>query len=74
MATVNFRLHKNTSIKVRITLQTIADLELNTGFNQSKWLERQRPILSSTKTQTGTKELGKEFDEHQKFKQDLFEI
>ena len=82
MATVNFRLrsnaNKHVSIKVRITLgRDKADLELNTGFsiNPNDWNDnKQRPILSSTKNRpTETKELGEKFDEHQKFKQNLFE-
>jgi integrase len=82
MATVNFRLrsdaNKHVSIKVRITLgRDKADLELNTGFsiNPNDWNDnKQRPILSSTKNRpTETKEAGEKFDEHQKFKQDLFE-
>jgi hypothetical protein len=37
-----------------------ADLELNTGFNQSKWLElNKRPILSSLKPPNRNKELGR---------------
>jgi integrase len=82
MATVNFRLrsnaNKHVSIKVRVTLgRDKADLELNTGFsiNPNDWNDnKQRPILSSTKNRPiGNEEIGKKFDEHQKFKQDLFE-
>jgi len=88
MATVNFRLRsdadKHVSIKVRLTQgRGKADLELNTAFsiNPNDWNDnKQRPILSSTKNRPieikgneASKELAEKFDEHQKFKQKLFE-
>lgn len=81
MATVNFRIriksNENASIFIYLSSGRGNVIELNTKFsiNKNDWSQKtKRPILSDTKKRPlGDKELGEEFDRHQKFKQDLHE-
>jgi integrase len=80
MATIKFLLQsksENAQIYIRLSVSKTVSLKKKTSFsiNPKDWSEpNQRPIPSNTKKRpTGNEELGKEFDKHQKFKQNLHE-
>jgi integrase len=80
MAKIKFLLQsksENAQIYIRLSVSKTVSLKKKTSFSISpkNWSEpNQRPIPSNTKKRpTGNEELGKEFDKHQKFKQQLHE-